>query len=135
MKYLDSNVFIYSVIDNGPKGDVARDIISETITSGNATINCLTIDEVIWGLWRFTKDRNMAVRYGSMLFAMAGLRILPVSPNDVYYGLSMMRKYPKLRPRDSLHLSTAIRAGANIIVSDDKDFDNLGEIKREGLDS
>ena len=44
-----------------------------------------------------------------------------------------MKQYKALKPRDAIHLATALKAGASTIVSDDADFDNIKEIKRKGL--
>ncbi|MBN2518508.1 MAG: type II toxin-antitoxin system VapC family toxin [Candidatus Altiarchaeota archaeon] len=135
MRYIDSNVFIYSSFDDGPKGDRSREILRETIKKGDGVTSCLTIDEVVWSSWKRVKDKKKAIEQGSRIFSFSGLRILPIEATDVYYSLSLMRKYPHLRPRDALHLSAAIKSGAETLVSADKDFDDLEEIKREALDS
>ena len=45
----------------------------------------------------------------------------------------LIREKYNLKPRDSIHLSSAIRRGIKKIITDDRDFDNLKEIERIGL--
>ncbi|OIO24439.1 hypothetical protein AUJ14_06150 [Candidatus Micrarchaeota archaeon CG1_02_55_22] len=56
--------------------------------------------------------------------ALLGLSItfLPVSPAIITSAQSLVEVY-SLKPRDAIHIATALAAGCNCIVSDDTDFD------------
>ena len=43
-----------------------------------------------------------------------------------------MRKY-RLDPRDSIHAASALTEGAELIISTDKHFDKIREIRRRGI--
>ncbi len=134
MRYLDTTVFVYGAIYEGPKATKAREMLADSIEAGSVVTSCLTIDEFVRAVWKLSGNRAEAIERGSTLFEFSNLRISPVTRNDSYRALSLMKKYPHLKPRDATHISVAIRLGAGAIVSDDKDFDGLKEIKREGLD-
>ena len=44
-----------------------------------------------------------------------------------------MKSYESLKPRDAIHLSAALSVNVSTIVSDDSDFDDVKEIKRNAL--
>ena len=52
---------------------------------------------------------------------------------DVVRRSQLIREKYNLKPRDSIHLSSAIGRGIKKIITDDRDFDNLKEIERIGL--
>ncbi len=133
MEYLDSNVFIFAALDNGNKGEAARGIL-HNIVKGNLVItSTLTIDEVIWAMWKETKDRENAIEQGLRILEFPNLKVVSVDSNDVYFALNLMKKHQKLKPRDAIHLAVSIHAGVFRIVSDDSDFDDISEIEREAL--
>jgi predicted nucleic acid-binding protein len=134
MRYLDTTVFVYAMLYKDRKGDRARDIIRKAILEEYASTSCLTIDEVVWAMWRETKNKNGAIKKAKSLFEMGNLIISPITREDSYNSLVLMEKYAHLKPRDATHLAVALRLGADSIVSDDKDFDNIAEIKRVGLE-
>lgn len=133
MEYLDSNVFIFAALDNGNKGEAARGIL-HNIVKGNLVItSTLTIDEVIWVMWKETKDRESAIEQGLRILEFPNLKVVSVDPDDVYFAINLMKKHQKLKPRDAIHLAVSIHAGVFRIVSDDSDFDDISEIEREAL--
>jgi predicted nucleic acid-binding protein len=131
MKYLDSCVFLSAAFDSGQKGIHSRALIKKVEDGEPTAISALTIDEVCWALLNNRKDRKKAIDYAESLFKLADLQITSVTRSDAYQSLAAMRKYPHLRPRDAIHLAVAMRLGAEAIISDDKDFDGIKELRRE----
>jgi len=132
MNYIDSNVFLNAILNRGPKGEAARKRLQEELRTAACT-SCLTIDEVVWKLVVLTNDRNRAIRDARELFKLGSLTITPYTRSDSYTSLALMEKYAKLKPRDAAHVAIALRLGAEAIVSDDKDFDGVKELRREGV--
>lgn len=132
MKYLDSNVFIYAALYTGKKAERAREILRGMVNGTPSVTSTLTIDEVIWAVWK-EADREKAMKEGFRILEFPNLRILPVDSGDTYSALNLMGKYQKLRPRDAIHLAVSLRAGIFRIISDDPDFDEVNEIEREKL--
>jgi len=133
--YLDSNVFILAVFSNNNKAMKARELIKKGILSElSIATSSLTVDEVVWKIWKETKDRSLAIEEGLRLLQFDNLKIVKIDSDVLKAALNFMKDYKILKPRDAIHLAAALNAGASVIVSDDSDFDNIKEIKRKSLD-
>ena len=57
------------------------------------------------------------------------MKLLNVKRNTLLRVQELMEKY-EIKPRDAIHVATALENDIEIIVSYDRDFDKLEEIKR-----
>ena len=133
MRYIDSNVFIYAYLDTGEKRERSEQILKEIVQGTSAITSALTINEIAWVIWKETSDREIAIEQALQTLELPNLLVLDVTARDMYSALNYMKKYQRLKPRDAIHLSVSMRAGVFRIVSDDSDFDDVGEIEREPL--
>ena len=132
--YLDSNVFILAALSDNAKATNAKELIKKIIVGGFTGItSSLTIDEVVWSIWKETKDRELAIEEGLRILQFDNLKIAGIDSNIMKASLHFMQNYRSLKPRDAIHLAAALDAGASVIVSDDSDFDGIKEIKRKSL--
>jgi len=129
MFYLDANLFIYASLDKGILGNQSREIIS-LLNKGkiNGITTSLTLDEVIWVVWR-EKGKELGIKAGKEIFEISNLDIVEISKKTILNAIELMEKYD-LKPRDAIHLSAAIEHGVFTIISEDKDFDKIKEIER-----
>ena len=133
--YLDSNVFILAALSGNKKAEKAKELIKNMILGELiAVTSSLTIDEVVWKIWKETKDRELGIEEGLRILQFDNLRIIEIDGNIMKASLKFMKQYKALKPRDAIHLAAALRANASAIVSDDSDFDNIKEIKRKSLE-
>ncbi|OYT53864.1 MAG: VapC toxin family PIN domain ribonuclease [Candidatus Altiarchaeales archaeon ex4484_2] len=132
MKYLDANVFIYAALYTGKKAEHAREILRTMVEGDVAITSTLTIDEVVWAVWK-ESNREKAIKEGVRILELPNLKVLSVEVEDAYSALNLMNKYQKLRSRDAIHLAVSLRAGVFKIISDDSDFDDVDDIEREKL--
>jgi uncharacterized protein len=133
--YLDSNVFILAALSDSSKAAKAKDLIKKIITGHlEGVTSSLTIDEVVWVIWKETKNRGIAIDEGLRMLQFDNLKIMGIDRNIIKNSLIFMNSYKSLKPRDAVHLSAALSANASIIISDDSDFDDVKEIKRKSLD-
>lgn len=132
--YLDSNVFIYPVLYNDARAKNAATILRRIVLGESLGItSSLALDEVVWILLKETKDRDLAIQETFRILSFSNLTITPIDSSLMMDALHFMQKYPSLKPRDALHLASAIRSRASTIVTDDSDFDSVKEIKRTPL--
>ena len=131
--YIDSNIFVFAVLDEGVRGSNARELFKE-IARGEVegVTSALTIDEIVWTLLGLKKDRELARTQGLRFLELMNLDVVPVSKEEVSAALHLMKKYP-LRPRDAIHVTVALAQKCQVIVSDDADFDVVEEIKRKKI--
>ena len=73
-----------------------------------------------------------AIASGEAFLNMPRLRLVDVDGNILARALVLMRKY-RLDPRDSIHAASALTEGAELIISTDKHFDKIREIRRRGI--
>jgi predicted nucleic acid-binding protein len=60
------------------------------------------------------------------------LTFLDVNDEILWSAYNLAKRY-RLNPRDVIHLACALNHGIFTIVSEDKDFDKVKEIKRKSL--
>jgi len=132
MIYLDSNVFIFASLNNEELGNSARFILEE-VENGNieASTSSLTFDEVVWII---KKNRSFedAIAAGEAFLNMQRLHLVDVNPDLLALSISIMKKY-RTDPRDSIHAATAIAQKATVFISEDSDFNRIGELKRNSI--
>ena len=127
--YLDSNLFIKSIISITAEGEKAREVISK-IKNGeyNAHTSTLTLDEVMWVVQNF-KDKETAYEAGKTLMRATNINFISVGIEIISKSLEIYKNTP-LDPRDSIHLATMQSKGIKTIISQDSDFDKIKDIKR-----
>lgn len=134
MNYIDSNVFIYSVLYQGKKADNAKKILSEMVDGDSScATSSLTLDEVMWIIMNET-NREKALQIGKDIMTLPNLKILDVTTEHIMQSITLMEKYKKLKPRDAIHLAVCTTAGIFRFITDDADFDHISEINRITLD-
>src|SRR3989338_620550 len=103
--YIDSNIFIYSIIDGGPFGELAREIL-ELVQSGalDAFTSVLTFDEIVYVVKK-TKGQTQAIAAGTAFLDFNNLRIVEAKKETTRIALKAMEEY-SLLPRDAIHYGT-----------------------------
>jgi len=88
----------------------------------------ITWDEVSWTV-RKIFGINPSLNEGKKFLSFPNLRLLGIKKTTVFKAQEIVEKY-KVRPRDALHSAAALENKIATIVSYDKDFDIINEIKR-----
>lgn len=109
--YVDSNVFLYPVIyQDVPEADLGRDVISSIERKNiQAYTSTLTWDEVSYVVEKLL-GRSDAIEIGRKFMNYPGLRFIAMD-EDVMRKSQLIREKYHLKPRDSVHLSSAIGRG------------------------
>jgi predicted nucleic acid-binding protein len=135
MVYLDSNVFVYSVTHDPAKSEKARDAIrilrevEEGETRGVTSI--LTWDELAWVVWKL-EGREAGTKAAASFLRLQNLTLMTISFATVLRAQELVERY-QLKPRDAIHISTALTAGEKEIISDDVELDAVREVRRVPL--
>ena len=127
--YLDSNIFIFAYCDDKKDGAICRNIV-ELATNNKIKIftSTLTFDEVFNKITKL-KDKKFALIVSKLFLNLKNLNFINADLEIINYSHSLLEKYD-LGPRDAIHLACALSKGINNIISNDKDFDKIPEIKR-----
>lgn len=132
MFYIDSNIFLYPVVydeSSVTEAKRAKDfLLKVALGELDAYTSTLTWDEVTWVIRRIF-GLNLSIIEGKRLLSFPNLRFLGIKKTTIFKAQEIMEKY-KLRPRDAIHASVALENKISTLVSFDRDFDLVGEIKR-----
>ncbi|MDR2204383.1 MAG: type II toxin-antitoxin system VapC family toxin [Nitrososphaerota archaeon] len=130
--YVDSNVFLYPVlysIEMDSRVKKASELLkSIAIGELSAYTSVLTWDEVVWVV-RKTMGADEALSQGKKLLGFINLYFISVDENILSQAQGLMGKY-NLKPRDAIHVASALSRELLTIISDDQDFDTIKEVNR-----
>jgi predicted nucleic acid-binding protein len=132
MIYLDSNVFLNAILNLEEEGEKARNIVQK-LQEGKmaAATSALSFDEVFW-IVKKHRNYDMALKAVKAFLEIPNLTFLDVNDEILWSAYNLAKRY-RLNPRDVIHLACALNHGIFTIVSEDKDFDKVKEIKRKSL--
>ena len=129
MIYLDSNVFIYAVLDKGKKGEYCKKLLEAVaLKQINAFTSVLTWDEVVFSLRKHVPVEEV-VKQSNKFLKFPNLFFLEVNIDIIEKAEQIWINY-KLKPRDAIHVATAMISNIKKIASDDSYFDKIKDVKR-----
>lgn len=129
MLFVDANIFMYA-IGGGHPYKIPSLKFFELVTQEKRelVINVEVLQEILYRFWAIKRMKE-----GFELFTYAqslSTFILPITGEDVTWAKKMMEKITQLSPRDALHAATMKNNRIATIVSYDRGFDQIKEIKR-----
>jgi len=125
--YVDVNIFVYWLGAHPEFGERSRVWIEGIREAGSGTFltSAITIYElciIISGLTgRSLRDQELIKGIVEPMNALRGLKINAMHDEDLKNAFHLMNDY-NLDYEDALHLSNALRSGADKILTNDKDF-------------
>ena len=132
MNYFDSNIIIYAILDGTKTGDWARNILDKVQNEEMpACTSFLTFDEVFYKVKKI-KGNEVALKNIEAFLTMPNMRFIDVNDGVIWRALGLIKEY-NLLPRDSIHAATAFIAGAELVYSEDIDFDRIRGLKRKWI--
>lgn len=132
MLYVDSNVFLYPVLyDPGtlPEAKKSKNFLLRiALGKVEAYTATITWDEVAWVV-RKVFGFEFSMEQSKKLLSFPNLRLLGVKKSTVFKAQELTEKYG-IKPRDAIHAATALENKITTIISYDKGFDEISEIRR-----
>ncbi|MEM4474328.1 MAG: PIN domain-containing protein [Candidatus Bathyarchaeia archaeon] len=127
--YVDLNVFVYWLGNHPTFGRVSYGWIKkiEEAPRGKYVTSALTLYQIVVIIAGLTgknlRSRELIEEVVSSIESLPGLRIIPLTSEDITQASKLMREY-SLDYEDAIHLATALKSKAKEIISNDEDFDN-----------
>lgn len=127
--FLDANIFLYAVGADGPHKEPCRKVL---LAIGKGTLDAVTSSEVLQEVLHVRsrrvdlKDGVQAARAAAAIVA----EVLPVTGEDVLSACRLIERHPQLTARDAIHVAVMKASHIQTLISVDKDFDSLKDIKR-----
>ena len=130
--YVDSSIFLYPIIYKLEAVEEARESKNFLLKISEGLVEACTVtitwDEIVWVV-RKIFGLKPSIELGRKFLEFPNLKLLNVKRSIVLRAQGLVEKY-EIKPRDAIHAATALENGIEIIVSYDRDFDKLEEIKR-----
>lgn len=133
INYIDSNIFINAILYDDKKANKCKEIILQ-IAKGEieGMTSLLTWDEIVYVVKKLI-SKEIASREGEKFLNIPNLSLIKVDEEIMMTAQRLFSNYD-IDPRDSIHIATALANNVKEIISDDKDFENVKEIKRIKVD-
>jgi predicted nucleic acid-binding protein len=131
MVYLDSNIFLYTILYDSKLNKAKKAVsvlssVEEGKTKGTSSL--LTWDEVVWVVWKLV-GYEYALKASASILRLPNMNFVGVNERIILKAHELVDRY-KLKPRDAIHVSTALMIGEKEIMSDDEEFDVVKSVKR-----
>ena len=131
--YIDANIFILAAIDETKIGLKAKSFLRSIINKNlKAFTSTLPFDELAYKVLK-TRNKDDALEVISAFFNISNLSFINVKENIVWNAFELIKEY-NLYPRDSIHAACAMSKEIKTIISEDKDFDKIKELKKLSLE-
>ncbi len=126
--FMDTNIIFYAFGREHPLKARCLDLMKKASKGELAAVtNAEVLQEILYVHWR----RNDLERGGELFDAAQGLlqEVYPVDKETMREARMLLDKYPDIPPRDAVHAATAIINGIPLIITADRHFAVIKEIK------
>ncbi len=127
--YFDANIFLNVILYEDNKSKKCKELLYDLINGkiiGFTSV--LTWDEVVYVIEK-NLGKEIAIKEGEKFLRMPNLFFIDANKNIIMNAQNLVKKY-HIKPRDAIHISSALANGIYEIISLDKEFDKIKEIKR-----
>lgn len=130
--YIDTNVFLNAIlydIKENLEAKKAHEFLQKVINNDILGItSVLTWDEFVWVINQ-QLGREIAIEKGNVFLLFPNISFENITSNTIMKAQDLISKY-KIRPRDAIHSASALEHNISVIITFDKDFDEIKEIER-----
>jgi predicted nucleic acid-binding protein len=124
-RFVDTNVFIYSVTSHPKFGKIAQKILNRLEKGEECVTSTIVLCEVAWVLEAMGKQSYVKPTLEKIL-SYNDLSVLPFDSDDLLVGANNMLTYG-IDFNDAVNVSVMSKVGINQVYSNDKK--HLGKIK------
>ncbi len=131
--YIDSNIFIFPLIYDNDQANQSMEILTKIENNEiTAYTSILTWDEVTYVVNKIMGKAD-SIGSGKKFINYPNLRFITADINIIIKAQEIMKNY-NIKPRDAIHVASALSKNIHNIVSDDSDFDSIDLINRIKLE-
>jgi uncharacterized protein len=127
--FLAANVFLYALGADSPHRAPCRNVLQAV---GQGKLDGITSSEVLQEILHVRSRRVNVADAASAVRAAAELvaEVLPVTSHDVLDACSLLEVHASPGARDAQHAAVMKNSQLHVLVSVDRDFDVISDLKR-----
>jgi len=129
MIFIDTNIVMYAVGKEHRYKEPCAKIIME-IAQGKigAVTDAEVLQEILYRYWHIGElEKGLQVFQD---FEALMPQVYEITRSDLVAAAGILGEYPRISPRDALHVAVMRKAGIRTIYSTDTDFDTIEGIER-----
>ena len=129
MKLIDANVLVYARGAPHPYRDACRNLLAE-VEAGReeANVDTEVLQEIVHVYW-YRKRLERGLDYLDRLLVLFPTPF-PVTLETITTARDILADHRLLQPRDAIHAAVVLNQNLEAIISADRAFDEISEIKR-----
>ena len=128
--FIDTNIPMYAAGTphplTGPSQAIIRAVVEGKL---EAVTDAEVLQEIFYRYLHIGEREKGLMVFDRFRRIMLG-HILPIDEADVQRARELAEEYPGLSPRDLIHLAVMLRHGLHEIITADRGFDQVREIRR-----
>jgi predicted nucleic acid-binding protein len=125
--FVDANFLVYLNTLRGERRKPLEEFWGNLIEE-ELILNVIVVDEALYISRRYGVPYSDTFEFLRRV-VLPFVEIVPLDAEDLYAAEKYLVNYG-FKPSDAFHIATMEKAGATLIVSEDKDFDKVAWIKR-----
>lgn len=127
--FLDTSIFMYAGGKSHPFKKPCVEILKSMAQGKLEGISdCEVVQEILYRYSRIGKRDSGIKLAQEVMKSMPNL--LPVEKEDVWLASDLLRAHKSIEARDAIHVAIMINYDIYLIISTDKHFDQIKQIKR-----
>jgi len=129
LRLIDANVLVYARGVPHPYRDACRNLLAEAQAGRlEANVDTEVLQEIVHVYW-YRKRLARGLDYLDRLLVLFPTPF-PVTGETITIARDILGAHPQLQPRDAIHAAVVLNHGLEAIISADRAFDEITEIKR-----
>jgi len=128
--FIDTPLLVYLNTLTDPRDKILyENYYLDLLSKYKAYTDVLVLDELIYvSKKKYGIPYELSIEFIEAI-VLPYINILELGEEEYEHASKLMIEY-KLKPSDSLHIGAMLNNGINVIVSEDKEFDKIKQIKR-----
>jgi hypothetical protein len=127
--FLDTAIFMFAAGSEHPLREPCRVVLARSVRGEIAGATSAEVIQELIHRYRSIRRNDAAGRVSREVLGAFG-PVLPVDHAVVARLPDLLERYPTLATRDLVHIATCIEEGIGEIVTPDRGFDAVAEIRR-----
>ncbi len=131
--FIDAPLLIYLNTLTDPKDRILyENYYIDLLSRYKVFTDALVLDELIYvSKKKYGVPYELSIEFIEAII-LPYVNILEIGEEEYGYASKLIIEY-NLKPSDALHIGTMLNNGINVIISEDKEFDKVDQIKRKWL--